>query len=128
MKIYCQKCGAKIEFSVKSKPKFCHGCGSSLSLGVNRSASSIDQDSQDEEETDVKVVPSISSLDVDIEVTNQYKTEKLGTVVGTSPKEAKGDYRSGETPLSKDEFREMFQKEAGSLKRNSNPQPPDEEK
>ena len=60
MKVYCQKCGAKIEFSVKDKPKFCHGCGSSLSLGANRGTPVKDNSDDLREEEDVSQVPTIS--------------------------------------------------------------------
>ena len=123
MKVYCQQCGAKIEFSVSSKPKFCQGCGTALSLGSNRTAA-ITEDIH-EEEDDVRVTPSISGLEFEIE-TYTKQAAKLGEVIGTSKglPPASGP-RTLNKNLSKEEFRKQFQKEAGSL-RSGNPIQTDE--
>ena len=127
MKVYCQKCGAKIEFSVRSKPKFCHGCGSSLSLGTDQAASDKeDMGAQDAENDDdvIQQVPLISGLEIDIDI-HEVKPESLGALMGTS-KEYTKQPSSNVTPLSKEEFRQEFQREAGSLRPSGSPPKTDE--
>ena len=116
MKVYCQQCGAKIEFSVSSKPKFCQGCGTALGLGSNRTAAI--SENTDEEEDDAKAVPSISGLEFEIE-TYEKQAEKLGEVIGTSKGPPPKSPRILNKNLSKEEFQKQFQKEAGSLRSGS---------
>jgi len=123
MKVYCQKCGAKIEFSVKDKPKFCHGCGFSLSLGANR-GTPVKSDS--EEEDDISQVPAISELDFDLEI-HTMPSETLGGLVGTSKGYSPNDFPQQEA-LSKEDFKKQFQQEAGTLRPSGNPVQTDEEK
>ena len=115
MKIYCQTCGAKVEFSPRNKPKFCHSCGKSLNLGSNVSEAEAEAEELPEEEESTSL-PNIDQLDFDFEV-NQIKGEKLSTIVGTS-----GEYRKENNPnaihnkQTKEEFLKEFKNEAGTLK------------
>ena len=129
MKVYCQHCGAKIEFSVRSKPKFCHSCGTSLSLGSdqvahNKKSSNTKNTETDDYDDEVQEVPSISELDVEIEV-HEIGSQSIETLMGTS-KGSAAEPKSNKTPWSKEEFREQFQKEAGSLRPSGNPRTTDE--
>jgi ribosomal protein S27E len=127
MKVYCQQCGAKIEFSVSSKPKFCHGCGESLSLGSDRRVSTSKVIEEEEAEDEVSEVPSIGELEIEIESYTK-SPEKLGDAIGTIKEEASKalKYPNQEQPkLSKEEFRKQFQQEAGTL-RSGKPIPTDE--
>ena len=80
MKIYCQNCGYKVEFSANSKPKFCHNCGTSLNLGSN--VSNAVEETVDEEELDITNIPIINALEVEIH-TDQVKGEKLPIILST---------------------------------------------
>ena len=124
MKTYCQKCGAKIEFSIKSKPKFCHGCGASLGLTPDKASASTGEEAEDEEA--VNEIPNLSGLEVDI-ATHSAQGETLGNVVGTAKDYNPSPFRNETTPLSKEEVREQFQKEAGTLRTSDRPAPPNEE-
>ena len=113
MKIYCQQCGAKIEFSANAKPKFCHSCGTSLSLGSDVRANSAVEE-EPEEEIDSTTVPRISQLEVDV-LSGETPKQTLGDIVGTA--------QEGETPpefgvpkSQPGQALEQLKKEAGSLR------------
>ena len=119
MKIYCQNCGYKVEFSANSKPKFCHNCGTSLNLGSN--VSNAVEETVDEEELDITNIPIINALEVEIH-TDQVKGEKLGDLIGT------GDKEKGLPPMditrpkqSRKEVLKNFSKEAGALRKKKTP-------
>ena len=122
MKIYCQTCGSKIEFSPNDKPKFCQGCGKSLNLGSNISKAETETEAEEllEEEESVGL-PSIDKLDFDLEV-HQMKGEKLSTIVGTSDKYKKeSNSNTGNNTQTKEEFLKEFQNEAGALRKERKP-------
>jgi hypothetical protein len=122
MKIYCQGCGAKIEFSVRDKPRFCHGCGASLSLGSDRSVKANTSPVDDDSDYDAKRVPSISQLDIDVEV-NRVGSESIENVMGTASGASTAlDPIDILDNVSPEEFREQFQKEAGTLRSNGSPE------
>jgi hypothetical protein len=121
MKIYCQSCGAKIEFSVRDKPKFCHGCGTSLGLGSDRSVKANTSSTNDSPDDDAKEVPSISELDIEVEV-RQVGSESIENVMGTASRANTAlDPAGAPEDISPEEFREQFQKEAGTLRSDSSP-------
>ena len=67
MKIYCQTCGAKVEFSPRDKPKFCHSCGKSLNLGSNISKAEAEAEAEElPEEEESTSLPNIDQLDFDL--------------------------------------------------------------
>ena len=122
MKIYCQTCGSKIEFSPNDKPKFCQSCGKSLNLGSNISKSEAEAEVEElfEEEGSVSL-PSIDKLDFDLEV-YQMKGEKLSTIVGTSDKYKKeSNPNAANNTQTKEEFLKEFQNEAGALRKERKP-------
>ena len=113
MKVYCQKCGSKIEFSANDKPKFCHSCGASLSLGSN--ITNAEEDGVNEEAENVTSVPTISGLEVEIH-SDPVKGEPLSSLLGTA-EEGAPPMNINRPKQTKEEVLENFQKEAGSLKR-----------
>lgn len=122
MKVYCQKCGSKVEFSANNKPKFCQNCGTSLSLGSNVLKAS-NQEESDDEESDATSVPRLSKLEVEIQ-TDQIKGEKIGDMLGvaegadlpTYSTFGKKQNRYPKAKQSKKEALKNFKKEAGSLR------------
>tara|TARA_Y100000310_G_scaffold340562_1_gene436730 strand:+ start:1359 stop:1712 length:354 start_codon:yes stop_codon:yes gene_type:complete len=110
MKIYCQSCGAKVEFSAKDKPKFCHNCGTSLSLGSNTRK----EEPLDKEEADMTTVPNISQLEIEIQ-TDDVLVEKIEDIMGTSKNENTMKYPAPQIP--KKEALKQFKKEAESLRK-----------
>tara|TARA_R100000458_G_C8277319_1_gene252824 strand:+ start:2808 stop:3176 length:369 start_codon:yes stop_codon:yes gene_type:complete len=116
MKKYCFDCGAKMEFSASSKPKFCPNCG--ISLGSPSSQSTpqekVIEDHDDEEIDDISNL-NINALDFDFdESLLQVKGQKIENVMGT------GAQTDDSIPNVKpaDYGKEDFQKEAGTLRNN----------
>ena len=127
MKIYCQNCGSKIEFSPSNKPKFCQGCGSSLELGKSLSREENSDgdreadDIQDVDEDSVSV-PNITGLEIDLEVPSQSK-ETLGDLVAGN---SEGYTSSGpDNPYAREtkkgEALENLKKEGGTLRQGNEP-------
>lgn len=122
MKMYCQKCGFKIEFLAKDKPKFCCSCGASLNPSQSKAVTLVEpnEEVEEDEEEDVLQVPDISKLDVDV-VTYSNKGESLASVIGTADNHDPKIYQSQSESLSQEEFRKQFKKEAGTLRKPSSP-------
>jgi len=112
MKIYCQKCGSKVEFSANSKPKFCHSCGALLNLGSN--VINATEEGVDEEDPDATSVPVITGLEVEIH-TEETKGEPLGNLIGTAEKGAP-PMNVNRPKQNRKEVLENFSKEAGALR------------
>lgn len=114
MKVYCQKCGAKIEYSVNAKPKFCHSCGTNLSLGSDVQ-NKLDTQEDLEDEGDSTTVPRISQLEVDVQ-SDSLPKQTLGDIVGTAQKgEAPPEF--GVPQSQPGQGLEQLKKEAGSLRK-----------
>ena len=72
--LYCPECGYKNEYSIHP-PKFCGGCGESLSVNSGKvakpklrsSTPRIKQEALAEDETDSEFIPNLSKLDIDID-------------------------------------------------------------
>jgi len=81
--IFCTNCGAKIEYS-SAKPKFCSSCGepmsSSVAARLPNKARSRKIEELDDGQTDATEVPSISSIEYDIEVPRDNMF-KLGDIL-----------------------------------------------
>ena len=76
------------------------------------------------DDDEIQQVPHISGLEIDIEV-QKIKPESIEGLMGTS--EGYTKYPSpNTTPLSKEEFRREFQREAGALRPSDNPPKTDE--
>ena len=116
MKIYCQKCGAKVEYSASNKPKFCHNCGSSLSLGSNVGRDSQHEEPLEEEESDATSVPNIQELEVDIQ-TESASTETIGDLALQQVEENTNPIQYPTPKSLKGESLKELKKEAGSLRK-----------
>ena len=117
MKIYCQKCGSRVEFSANSKPKFCHNCGALLNLGSN--VVNAMEEGFDEEEPDATSIPVITELEVEI-YTEEAKGEPLGRLIGTAEKGAP-PMNINRPRQNRKEVLENFSKEAGALRGKKTP-------
>jgi len=116
-KIYCSSCGNPIQYA-DVKPNFCTKCGCNLTSGkVAQNQVKV------EPEIEIIQKPSISSLNWDIEVTKP-KGEKLKNLA-KGEKSPAFQRDADESSLSKEEFLKQFQKEAGTLRRDS--QAPDDD-
>ena len=92
---YCKKCGHDNKY-VGVLPKFCSGCGSSLSevnTGPVRNVVSKSIASKKpsvvlgEDETDIEYVPDIGRLQYNVEVP-QSRTIKMGDILKSSNRDA----------------------------------------
>lgn len=117
MKIYCQKCGSRVEFSANSKPKFCHNCGASLNLGSN--VINATEEGLDEEEPDATSIPVITKLEVEMH-TEEVKGVPLGNLIGTAEKGAP-PMNINRPKQNRKEVLENFSKEAGALREKKPP-------
>jgi len=121
--MYCKKCGTPTEYTL-SKPKFCAGCGISLSSVTDPTPEQpptprdIPRAEQDEGEVDN--VPDIQGLDMEIEGFHQHGV-KFGEALGTDPgSERFTSPKDGLPEQTKEDFFKQFKKEAGSIKNNGN--------
>lgn len=81
--IFCTNCGAKLQYS-SAKPKFCSSCGEPLSASAeSRSHTKAPPRKiiEDDGETDATEVPSIGSLDYDIEMSHENNIFNLGDIL-----------------------------------------------
>ena len=112
MKKYCFTCGAKLEFSIRDKPKFCSKCG----IPLESSAGPIDNDVEPDDEQ-LSVPINIDKLDFDFEediLTGKGQT--LGSIVGTLEESEVGRIPENMPKTTNEEAMEQFKKEAGSLR------------
>ncbi len=126
MVIYCQSCGNPNKHG-SQKPKFCQNCGNSLSSHAKtqknnprpmKRRSQTLANEEEPEETDVLQVPSLESLDVEIDI-RPNKGIKFEDAIGTLNPETREstqmDNPQSES-LSNEEFLKQFQKEAGAIR------------
>jgi len=78
MKTYCPECGIASGHAGE-KPNFCYSCGYSFSMSSSRN----EQQKEEGPPEELKNIPNISKLEVEIDNTDDYKKYKLGEVVGT---------------------------------------------
>jgi hypothetical protein len=99
--LFCNNCGTKLEYA-HAQPNFCVKCGQALnsSVAAQASASPITSKSISDEETDAEFVPSLASVQVDIE-NDGNRTFTLGSLAG---KETPPDYKPRRGSRSVDEF------------------------
>jgi hypothetical protein len=151
MKRYCISCGSPTEYSVK-KPIFCSTCGLAFDklqtpkvtakpivekrVIIQRkyvddkpvdNAIVADHKIEVDEETDDVSVPNISHIEMDIESDSNSKGRgtKLGEVMGTAiPSDGEKRIRQKikGKKSSKKQILEDFAREAGTIKKNKDPQ------
>jgi hypothetical protein len=121
MKTYCYNCGAKSEFSIRDKPKFCSKCGVSFS-GESKEKERVGLDSVEAEEDEGIVnIPNISELEYDFYDMKKSK-ETIGSLVGTgtsSGPPGSNKPQKNMPSMTREQAMEIFQKEAGSIKRSA---------
>lgn len=116
MKIYCQKCGTGVEYTL-NKPKFCSGCGASFAI-INASSPKIVKtipkitQNDEEEEISMERVPDISKLDFEIDV-KPNKGYKIESLIGTHNQQGAGTYDSQVQGVDKKATLESLKREAG---------------
>ncbi|MAH48965.1 hypothetical protein CMI37_24270 [Candidatus Pacearchaeota archaeon] len=118
MKKYCFNCGAKMEFLIKERPKFCAQCGKPLesSLAAGNEGGVIEDDFDDA--TVVNVGGNMQGLDFDLDTEDlKVKKENLQSLMGTldEPSHTNQSPVNFPTP-SKKEVLEQYRKEAGTLR------------
>jgi hypothetical protein len=119
MKKYCFSCGAKLEFSVKDKPKFCFHCGKPL----DPSSHAHHEDEEAGEPKKIVRIPNISGLDIEFDP-ELYKTkgDSLGSLVGTLEKVSDNKLPDNFPTTSKEEIMKQYKQEAGTLRENKRPE------
>ena len=93
MKTYCPDCGAASDHMGK-KPNFCYSCGYSFSMSSLKNKEQGQEEENSPEE--MKNIPDILGLDVEIDSADDYKKYKYGEVIGT--------LGSNNSTKSKDDF------------------------
>ena len=99
--LFCHSCGTKLEYA-RAQPNFCGKCGQALNDTATTQASTPPATSKpiSDEETDAEFVPSLASIQVDIEAEG-HRTFTLGSLAG---KGTPADYRPRKGPKSVNEF------------------------
>lgn len=116
MKIYCQKCGSGVEYTL-NKPKFCSGCGTSFAItnaSVPKIIKNIPKITQNDEEEEISTerVPDISKLDFEIDV-KPNKGYRMDSLMGTHNGQSSTNYDSQEQGVDKKATLESLKREAG---------------
>jgi hypothetical protein len=120
LKIYCQSCGAKYEYS-NSKPNFCSKCGTNLNQFSNYTKAELIVPENIEEELDSLKVPKINNLEVEISK-SELISEKISDIISSSPEEEYEDFKqlieNNQTYHTENEeqFLKDFSEEAGALR------------
>ena len=126
MVMYCQSCGHPNKGAKRAN--FCQNCGKSLGAtgkarkepkpvrGARQSRLQGAADYGELDETDVLEVPSLTQLDVEIDVQSQ-KGIKFEDAIGTmNPELREEDEAPRGKPVSEQEFLKQFKKEAGAIR------------
>lgn len=127
MKVYCTKCGSGTEYSLK-KPQFCSSCGTpfaQLSASAPRrvfkaapavaSAPVVDEE---EEEYEEEYIPSINSLDFEIETSKSFNSVPIDQIAGTNNGEKDTYRREVDPSYSNESIVNDLRREAGSSRRS----------
>jgi len=127
MVMYCQSCGHPNKGAKRAN--FCQNCGKGLGItgkvrkeprpvrSARRSKlqEAVDHD-ESLDESDVLEVPSLTQLDVEIDVQKQ-RGIKFEDAIGTmNPELKEEDEGLQREPISDQEFLKQFQKEAGAIR------------
>lgn len=114
LRIFCQNCGSKHEYT-DLKPIFCCQCSASFDSSAPKPTLKpkvvISQTNDDDEDDGGEEVPEIEKLDVEVEVRRRKQT--IADIVGTPKQEIT---REKPKKLTKKQFLEEFRREAGSIK------------
>jgi len=129
MKKYCFKCGAKLVFSAREKPKFCQKCGTALDSSASSENAGNTEDNEDHEDHEdheeavrVKDI-NIDALDFEFdENALSVRGRKIEEVMGTLDEAQLTDhlFPVKREKTSREEFKKEFKKEAGTLKPGEN--------
>ena len=141
---YCFECGAKLEYQASAKPKFCHSCGTPLTMGNKESKGRAtrvekrdplddpefnplraeDESDNFEDDEGLRVPENLDRLDYEVTFA-ENQTFKLGDILEQSVREAEA---SNEMPnplnipprkgshVSQKKVVAQFKKEAGTLR------------
>ena len=116
LRIYCQKCGNANGY-ISEKPNFCQKCGEAFGAVKRKSVAKAQAPTEDDSPVDL---PDLEDgLEFDIE-TFDKGGDTLGNIMGTQQgstlySQIDNVEEKGEE-MSKEQFLEMFQREAGSIR------------
>lgn len=121
MKSFCPHCGAQSIYS-GPRPKFCGSCGERLdSVSVSHKKAEIEKEEDNSlnvPEAPTEKIPDINKLDVEVD-SGASKGFTLGQVFESYSNVEPSNQSSqplNSPQISKEEFREQFKKEAGTLR------------
>ena len=125
-KLYCQSCGSGTPYSLE-KPNFCGKCGLSFGSADEQhqncpkghkgtpGVKGIPYEKEEDYHDDVKVVPQIDGLDIEIELPKTNKGTKLEHLMGTSDGTAQ-DLPFATEHLSEEQVLNDLKREGGTLR------------
>jgi hypothetical protein len=118
MKIYCRKCGNPTEYTAKY-PSFCSGCGNPLNASAARMGKPPVDDEPEEDYVAKEETPTISKLDVDIQLYDK-NSMTIGDIAGSSSESSDDFDRKAPNKKERKALMDDFFREAGANQKPKN--------